>query len=370
MRPKTRVLIVGPSPAILGGQSLQAQRLLQCLRETGRVDVGFLAIDPPLPGPLRVLQNVKYLRTLVKELIYWLHLLVVVPRWQVLHIMSASYASFLLSPVPALVVGRMYGKKTVLNYRSGEADDHLSRSGLARALVRRFQTIIVPSDYLADVFRRFGFDARAIPNIVDFDRFRFRSRTPVRPVFLSNRSLDPLYNVGCILDAYSLISHRYPNASLHIAGDGSERVRLQERAAALRLPNVVFHGKVAPERMPELLDQCDIMLNSPNVDNMPSSILEAQACGLAVATTNVGGIPYIVTHEETGLLVPSGDHEALAGAALRYLDDQPFAERVVLRAYRAVQICRSQDIGVQWLAVYESLAGQGAQVPAAASERA
>jgi glycosyltransferase involved in cell wall biosynthesis len=365
MRANLRVLIIGPSTTILGGQALQAQRLIQGLRETANVEVGFLPINPALPGPLRVFNGMKFVRPVVKELVYWAQLIAALPRWRVLHILSASYSSFWLSPVPALFVGKLYGKRMALNYRSGEADDHLSRSPLAKALVKRFHTIIVPSGYLVDVFQRHGLEARSIPNIVDFDQFRFRARDPLRPVFVSNRNLDPLYNVGCILRAYALISKRHPGAELHIAGDGSQRPHLKDMAASLRLPNVVFHGKLTTDEMSALLDRCDIMLNSPNIDNMPSSLLEAQACGLPVVTTNAGGIPYIVKHEESGMLVPCNDHRALADAALRVLADPALAARIIQGGQRSVQICQSRDVASQWLKVYEALAGAGAEIPAA-----
>ena len=65
---------------------------------------------------------------------------------------------------------------------------------------------------------------------------------------------------------------------------------------------------------PSLYDEHDVWLNGSDVDNMPTSILEAYACGLAVASTNPGGIPYIVEDGRTGRLVQCGDAEALAEA--------------------------------------------------------
>src|SRR5205814_9058099 len=157
---------------------------------------------------------------------------------QVIHIFSASYWSFLLSLVPALAVGKLYGKRILLNYRSGEAEDHLAHSWLARRLVRQFETIIVPSEYLVNVFAKFNFTTRAIPCIIDFERFPFRRRAPLRPVFLSNRNCEALYNIECTLKAYALISRIYPQARLEVVGDGSQRARLEHLALTLQLPNV------------------------------------------------------------------------------------------------------------------------------------
>src|SRR6185503_3783063 len=175
--------------------------------------------------------------------------------------------------------------------------------------------IAVPSGYLVDVFKQFNLKARAVFNFVDTERFRFRPRARLRPVFLSNRNLEPMYNVGCILRAFAIIQQRFPEARLTIAGDGSKRAELEKLAGELKLRNTEFVGRVPFERMCDLYAAADIYLNSSDIDNMPGSILESFASGLPVVTTEAGGIPVIVTNEETGLIVKRGDHEALASCA-------------------------------------------------------
>jgi phenylacetate-CoA ligase len=230
----------------------------------------------------------------------------------------------------------LFGKRMLLNYRSGEAEDHLSRSRLARRLVRAWDLVIVPSGYLVGIFRQVGLTASAIPNIVDTRLFSFRSRAPLRPVFLSNRNLEPLYNVECTLRAFAMIREVYPDARLDVVGDGSQAGHLRHVASRLGLAGVTFHGKVAPQHMPEFYGRADIYLNSSEIDNMPTSLLEAQACGLPVVTSRAGGIPHIVRHEETGLLVPPNDPRALADAALRVLAEPVLASRMTEQARRHI----------------------------------
>src|SRR5262245_5513998 len=91
---KVRVLVVAPSLDILGGQSVQAARLMERLREEPTLEIGFLPINPRLPGILRHLQSIKYVRTVVTSIAYILSLLVRTYRYDVLHVFSASYLSF------------------------------------------------------------------------------------------------------------------------------------------------------------------------------------------------------------------------------------------------------------------------------------
>lgn len=334
---RLRVCIVAPSLDILGGQAVVAQRLMECLKTDSSIELSFLPHNPRLPGPLRYLQRVKYLRTIATSIAYVGSLVRRLRDQDVVHVFAASYWSFILAPTPAVLVGRAYGKRVILNYRSGEAFDHLTnwpRTSLP--VLRRADRIVVPSAYLVDVFARFGLRADAISNFVDVERIPFRARRHLDPTFLANRNFAPHYNVGCALRAFAVIQRGIPEARLLVAGDGEQRAELRRLAEHLQLRNVEFLGQVTPQRMASLYDMADVYLNTPNIDNMPNSIIEAFAAGLPVVTTRAGGIPYIVTHEETGLLADCDDHEGIAALAIRLLNDPPLAERLTRRAREEV----------------------------------
>lgn len=347
-----RVLIVGPSLAVVGGQAVQAARMVEHFRRDSRIEVGFLPLNPGLPMPLGAAQRIKYVRTIVTTIWYVASLLVKVPRYDVVHIFSASYWSFLLSSTPALLVGKLYRKRTILNYRSGEASDHLARWRSARATLCLAGVIVVPSGYLVDVFGQFGFTATSILNTVDTSRFQFRERRPLRPVFVASRNFEALYNVACIVRAFALVQGQHPEARLTLAGDGPQRADLEALVRRLGLRNVDFAGRVPNATMPALYDAADIFLNSPNIDNMPGSVIEAFAAGTLVITTRAGGIPYIVTHERTGLLVPLNDHQEMAAQALRLLADPQFASRLASSARAECRRYEWSAVRDEWLRLY------------------
>ena len=352
-----RVLIVAPSLDILGGQAVQAARLLERLREEPTLEVSFLPVNPRLPGPFRRLQSLKFIRTVVTSLYYWGLLLARVPRYDVIHVFSASYLSFVLAPTPAILVARLFDKRIILNYRSGQAADHLRRwRRTAIPTIRMADVVAVPSGYLVDVLAQFEIVSRSIPNFVDTDRFSFRERSELRPVFLSNRNFEPLYNVECTLRAFAIIQQRRPDAKLIVAGDGSQRGELEGLAQSLELRNVEFVGQVAPDQMNALYDAADVYLNSPNIDNMPGSVIEAFAAGLPVVTTDAGGIPYIVDDRNSGLMVRCGDHRAMAGVALELLEDRALWKRITTRAWEECVRYRWDAVKSEWLKLYQELA--------------
>ena len=353
---RLRVLVVAPSLDILGGQSRQAVRLMDGLRKEPDLDVGFLPHNPRLPGFLRSLQAIKYVRTVVTTLYYVALLLGRVRKYDIIHIFCASYYSYSLSAIPALYITRLFGKKSVLNYRSGEAQHHLENWRTAVPTLKLADVIVVPSGYLVDVFARYGLRAQAIYNIVELDRFSYRERQPLRPVFLTSRLLEPLYNVPCVLRAFALIQEHYPEASLTIAADGWMRRDLEALARDLGLRNAKFIGFVPFEGMPDRYNAADIYLSATSIDNMPSSLTESMASGLNVVTTDGGGaIPYIMTNEVTGLIVPRDDHQALAAAAIRLLNDNEFALKLVRNAHEASKNFTWPRIRVEWLNLYKDL---------------
>ena len=365
-----KVLLAAPSLQIIGGQSRQAVRLQELFRDEPAVEISFIPHNPQLPGPLGWLQQIKYLRTFVTTVAYCVLLFLRVPRCQLIHIFSASYYSYLCCVAPAILIGKLFGKKVILNYRSGEAEDHLRNWRTAIPTIKLADQIFTPSGYLVDVFARFNLKARFIFNIVELDRFIYRERKPLRPVFLTSRLLEPLYNVPCVLRAFALIQKQYPEASLTVAADGWLRPDLENLAGSLGLRNTRFIGFVPFAEMPKLYDSADIYLTATNIDNMPSSVTECMASGLNVVTTIGGGaIPYIMTDRESGIIVPPNDHEAMAAAALRLLAEPDFAVTLARNAREASKRFTGAAIKQQWLELYQQLANSDSPATESSTQR-
>ena len=352
-----RVLIVAASLDILGGQAVQAERLIRRLQDEPSVRVSFLPINPRLPGILRKLQSIKYVRTVTTSILYCLNLLREVRKYDVIHVFSASYLSFLIAPTPAILVSKLYRKKIVLNYHSGEAEDHLQRwRRSTMPILNLVDRVVVPSEYLVRVFARFGIEACAIFNIVELDQFQFRERTSLRPLFLSNRNLEAHYGVDCLLRAFADIQQQIPDAVLTVVGDGSQREALENLADELHLKHTTFTGRVEHEKIVEHYSSSDIYLNSSRIDNQPLSILEAFACGLPVVTTGAGGIPDIVTDGVTGYVVPVDDYQAVAARALDLLHSPDKTATLTERAKTECERYTWPAVCGKWLHLYHSVA--------------
>jgi glycosyltransferase involved in cell wall biosynthesis len=353
-----RVVLIAPSPAIVGGQSVQAARLLDQLRRQPGLDISLYPINPLLPSPVRVLQKFKYVRTLAAELAYASGLFRRTRHCDVVHVFSAGYWSFLLVFPPVAIVSKLFGKPLILHYHDGRAADHFRHFPRSVQWARKADGIVVPSGFLVEVFKKFDLAARAIPNTVETAQFSYRQRSILQPRFLHNRGLERHYNVPCSIRAFSIVQQRYPDASLVIAHDGPMRHDLEMMVAGMGLRNITFAGGVSQERMRALYDEADIYLMSPDIDNMPLSILECFASGLPVVSTAVGGIRFVIENERTGLLVSRNDHKALAAAALRYLNEPNLVDRVTRNGLKECDRYRAETIAGEWSRLYREVSSR------------
>jgi len=107
--------------------------------------------------------------------------------------------------------------------------------------------------------------------------------------------------------------------------------------------------------MPDMYDAADIYLTATNIDNMPGSVIECLSCGLPVVSTDAGGVPYIVTHEESALLVPRNDHEAMARNAIRLLEDDSLAVKLARNGRASCDRFTWPAVRDAWLGAYHEL---------------
>jgi glycosyltransferase involved in cell wall biosynthesis len=353
---RLKVTIVAPSLQYVGGQSVQADLLLRHWQDDPDVEARFIRIDPAFPSPLRWVEHVPFLRTLVRQPLYLFSLWRGLQDADIAHIFSASYWSFLVAPAPAWMIARLRGKKTLIHYHSGEARDHLRRFHSAPPVLKRADRLVVPSGYLVDVFREFGLEAQAIPNIADVSQFSFRVRRPLRPHLVCTRGFHPYYCIDVVVRAFAEVQDTFPDARLDLVGGGPLENDIRNLVRERQITRVDFKGVAARNEIGRFYDQADIFINGSRLDNMPVSVLEAFASGMPVVSTEPEGMRYVVEHGRTGLLSAPGDAAALARNVIRVLQDPALAERLVANAREESQRCSWLAVRGQWLEVYRALA--------------
>ena len=145
-----------------------------------------------------------------------------------------------------------------------------------------------------------------------------------------------------------------------VAGSGPELASLQALVLKLELADSVqFSGRIDNACIAALYASADCMMNSSTVDNMPISILEAFASGVPVVSTCAGGIPDMVGHGVSGLLVPIGDDEAMAREVLRLLQNPVVATDLRLAGLAEADKYAWSQVHTKWLDAYVRSAASG-----------
>jgi glycosyltransferase involved in cell wall biosynthesis len=121
---------------------------------------------------------------------------------------------------------------------------------------------------------------------------------------------------------------------------------------------VDFRGAVPKANVPDALADGDIFLNTSHFDNMPVSVIEAMACGLPVVSTNVGGIPYLLEHGKTALLVQPGNVKEMAVAVKRLLSQPELARRLTEVGRRLTESFDWRVILPQWERLFIGLTSE------------
>lgn len=203
-----------------------------------------------------------------------------------------------------------------------------------RAQVGAADRVVAVSPAVADwVRRRTGVDdrLRVVANGVNVDRIRPAARPPgtggpATVVFVG--TLKPWHGIEILVEAAALARSSW---RLRVVGDGPLRDSLRDQAAAHGVP-IDFRGAVAPERIAgELSDAAVAVAPYPASDDhyfSPLKIYEYAAAGLPVVASDIGQIPQIVGHGETGLVVPPSDPAALAAAIDALVLDSERAARL------------------------------------------
>jgi len=237
-----------------------------------------------------------------------------------------------------------FGLKYIPILHGGNLPQRLGKSPKAsRRIFGNSYVNVAPSLYLKRSFQEKVYqNVKLIPNAIDLSLYEFKQRSNLKPKLLWVRSFAEIYNPILAVELVHKLKQQHPEAQLCMIGpdkDGSLK-KCKEHAEKLGV-QVQFLGKLSREAWCSMAAEYDIFINTTHYDNTPVSLIEAMALGLPVISTEVGGIPYLIRHQENGLLVPDGDAQAFIHSINHLLRDPKLA-------YRLSESGRATAVGFAW----------------------
>jgi len=245
------------------------------------------------------------------------------------------------------------GKPVILTLHGGNlpqfGQQHPRR---LQALLTAADEVVTPSRYLLEKLRKYHPSIRLIANPIHIGNYPYRLRTQPSANILYLRALHKMYNPTLAIHSLKKLRETHPEATLKLIGpdkgDGAaEEVQIAIEETGLA-GSVDVVGAIPKAEVPQRMTQGEIFINTTNVDNTPISVIEAMACGLCVVSTNVGGIPYLLTHEHDALLVPPNDADAMAAAIRRILTEPGLAQHLSQNARATTEKFAWSHILPQW----------------------
>lgn len=194
---------------------------------------------------------------------------------------------------------------------------------------------------LAEELRRYyklkGKEVEVVGNAVDVERFRPKTNRRDGSILYAGRLV---YRKGVLdlLEAAGYVVEKKPDARFIVVGGGPLLPHMKKEAKKKRLEkNIVFSGPVSQDELIKYYQTASIYVLPAHYEGLPTTLLEAMACGMPVVATNIPAISSVMEGEDVGFLVSPKKPEELSQAIVKLLGDEDLSQRMGEKARKLVE---------------------------------
>lgn len=274
---------------------------------------------------------------------------------KIVHLHASVGISFIRAAI-FMRIAKCFKRKVVMHIHGGAIKDYYdTHKSLVEKTLSKCDTIITLSQEWVDFYKSIGFESISVENVIT---------SPIIKPQEDDGLLHVLY-LGLIIDykgIYDLVDvigdHQEEYRGkllLHIGGNG-EIDFLTKKIESYGIGDIVeFEGWVAEEKKIQLMNQCKVFILPSYHEGLPLSILEAMSYNMAVISTRVGGIPSLVTSGENGVLIESGDKEALHKSLKTFVDEPLTLDNMRKDNSKNVVAYYPESVAKKLTSIYNSL---------------
>ena len=204
---------------------------------------------------------------------------------------------------------------------------------LSKRLLLNAKSIVSPSNYLKSHAQNLSDkNVTVINNPIIFNEYPFFQKTYGGIHLLWVRSFHQIYRPEMAIEVCRLLKVSWPKLQITMIGpdkDGS-LLKVQKLADEYNLSSQLhLKGYMSKSDWIKESKSANIFINTTSIDNTPVSVIEALALGFPVVSTNVGGIPYLLQHDENAILIDDGDVGAMVSAIERIMSDSELRDMLI-----------------------------------------
>jgi glycosyltransferase involved in cell wall biosynthesis len=341
-------------PPEIGGPATYTKELAERLKDRHEVTiVAYASTSEKIPGTRLITVDKRRALPLRLLKFFWV-LYKAAKDTDAIYVQNAVAAG-----LPAVLVGTLRRVPVVLKFVGDEAWEratqlHQTKKPLEEFLaapegswyirlvmtlqgfvLRNVQVVTTPSAYLTEAIIR----TYRIPRERTIVNYNAAEKTEMLPFtgtvtphqIVATARLTTWKGIDGILRAVALLCEKFPDITFLIAGDGPEEETLKKLARDLRLgAHVQFLGRISRAETWHIRKTSQVYVLNSTYEGLPHTALTTFAAEIPMVATNIPGTNEAVYDGESGLLVPAGNHEALASAVERLFTDEELAKKVVM----------------------------------------
>ncbi len=247
---------------------------------------------------------------------------------------------------------RLFKIKYIPILHGGNLPNRLTKSTTkSKQIFNNAHINVAPSAYLKEAFENMGYsNVIHIPNAINISDYQYEPKDldgTIRILWV--RAFRTIYNPQLVIKVLRLLLDKGYDAKLCMIGpdvDGSLK-DVKQLASQLNV-DVEFKGKMKKQDWILESRSHTIFVNSTNFDNTPLTVIEAMALGMPVVSTNVGGMPFLISNREDGLLVEANNATQMMEAIIGLYNSPNEASEMVLKARKKVEAFDWVHVGKQW----------------------
>ena len=255
----------------------------------------------------------------------------------------------------ALIVSqlcRVLKLKYIPKLHGGNLPNRIMRSRFFSNLIFNNAYVnIAPSYYLFEAFKKCGYtNLKYIPNTIEIKLYTSPSKEFNQPKILWVRSFAKIYNPLMAVKVFIKVKNIFPDAKICMVGPKKDDSLAKTiKYAKKNNVEVVVTGRLSKKEWIELSKEYNVFINTTHFDNTPISVIEAMALGLAVVSTNVGGIPYLLEHDVNALLVNDDDIAEMTNQINRLFTEPNLAQNLAEKGRESVMSFDWELVKNQWI---------------------
>ncbi|WP_034041069.1 glycosyltransferase family 4 protein [Wocania ichthyoenteri] len=210
---------------------------------------------------------------------------------------------------------------------------------------------VAPSLYMQSSFEALGYsNLVCIPNSIEIKNYPFKIRNIDKIKLLWVRSFSKIYNPLLAIQVLKALKDKHIDVELCMVGPDNDGSLEETKKYAEKLNlKVIFTGKLEKEEWVGISKNFNVFINTTNFDNMPVSVIEAMALGLPIISTNVGGLPFLITNEVDGILIPPNNVEAFVQAIIEIKNQPEKIKTMVISARKTAEQFDWNIVKNQWI---------------------